>query len=126
MDVLNFVKNEYKSNSRDQNDQKEGESWQQPLIFTSLEKHIGSWGRLDNSYIRHVEDWPKLMVPSYGGRGDWREALETWSLWESMAVTAISGHEFSHRCFKRRKKEYYGPEERQLNLGLVEGVERLG
>ena len=56
VDVLNFVKNEYKSDNRHQNDQREKGSWQQPLIFTRLEKHIGRLGHLDNSYICQVEE----------------------------------------------------------------------
>lgn len=52
------------------------ESWQQLLIFTRLEKHVGTTGLLDNSYVCQV----KRRAKHAGGssRWEWRGRFCKW------------------------------------------------
>lgn len=127
-------KNDYKSARRglnqDQKGQRERESWQQPLIFTRLEKHIGRTGHLDNSYICQVKKQAKHVGHLLGGSGEGGSAIES----SGASAAAETG---DHRCQacgargsapmaalrKGGRDRVWGQRERQLNLGLVQGVQ---
>ena len=96
-------KKDYKSARRDlnqvQKDQRERESWQQPLIFTRLEKHVGRTG--SGQQLRLSSQEASKTRGGIFSVGVEREVLQMQSSGASVAVESASaasvGREVQHQ-----------------------------